>query len=107
MNNLLSVPPIKGMILNAILRERERQDEKWGIQNHPRADWLAILAEELGECAAHCCPFSPDDKRALASELVQVAAVAIAWLEDLAIAYAGPEATTDTPAPPASTDPHP
>ena len=31
--------------------EREKQETKWGEQNHNPPVWLAILAEEVGELA--------------------------------------------------------
>ena len=67
-------------ILEAIAAERARQDRKFG--NHrwvPDYLWLAILTEETGE-VAHALQERGDD---LHDELVQVAAVAIAWLECL------------------------
>jgi hypothetical protein len=87
-------------VLAAIANERARQDAKWGEQNHPdgtggpvmrqqadaaRAacqylaknggpDWRAILLEEVYEALAE------DDPAKLRAELVQVAAVAAAWV---------------------------
>lgn len=80
--------------------ERAAQDEKWGEQNHPdgtdhaysayreaardmcdmrfRAGigtWKDILAEEVAEAHAET------DPAALRAELIQVAAVAVAWIE--------------------------
>ena len=39
----------KKKILQLILEERQKQDEKWGEQNHNIYKWLAILGEEVGE----------------------------------------------------------
>ena len=84
--------------LSEVRRERERQNEKWGEQNHPdgtsrwagmgallEADarklleedpsYAAIFMEEVGEALQAT---SVEDLRA---ELVQVAAVAVAWIE--------------------------
>lgn len=84
-----------------ILGEREAQDLKWGEQNHPdgtggewharaavacreacndaaregRLTWRDILAEEFEEALAEESPIK------LREELVQVAAVAVAWIE--------------------------
>ena len=77
--------------------ERRRQDMKWGVQNHPdgtseyyRAyadearedckrlnpvDWTAILLEETYEALSETDPIK------LRAELIQVAAVAVAWAE--------------------------
>lgn len=93
---------------NAILRdiagERDHQDRKWGVQKHPdgtddgceaknRADaaryvadtkvgrneltWWDILREEVFEAGAEV------DRTKLRAELVQVAAVCVAWVEDI------------------------
>ena len=34
-----------------ILVENERQLAKWGVQDHPPAEWLMYATEELGETA--------------------------------------------------------
>lgn len=72
-------------ILNSIVDERVRQDEKWGEQNHSHAFWTAILGEEFGEACQEVCRLHdiPDysDTTQLKKELIQVAAVAVAWLE--------------------------
>lgn len=96
---------VSGVLLE-VHRERERQDAKWGIQNHPdgtcmgsqgakvareHADaaksicrhfaklkqltWAHVLNEEMMEAYAETEPAS------LRTELIQVAAVACAWVE--------------------------
>lgn len=95
-------------VLDDVVREREAQDVRWGEQNHPDhpaagagyphlvewrtlvsllestahesmkagpVTWAAILAEEVGEA------LQEDDPVKLRAELVQVAAVAAAWVE--------------------------
>ncbi|MFB6392600.1 hypothetical protein [Polymorphospora lycopeni] len=90
----------QGGVLAEIAAERARQDAKWGPQNHPDGtgdypeqidadtakmacqnaaeggylDWLHILREEVAEAFAATGP-------ELRTELVQVAAVAVAWVE--------------------------
>lgn len=90
-----------GTVLADIANERFSQDERWGEQNHPdgtgapwyqakagfaRQDadiaasggqltWLLILREEFYEAMAE------EDPVRLREELVQVAAVATAWVE--------------------------
>jgi len=91
-----------GTVLVEVRNERRRQDEKWGVQSHPdgtgigpywseRAEaqkdmnamavergaltWRGILEEEVFEA------FAESDKALLRAELLQVAAVAIAWVE--------------------------
>lgn len=64
-----------------VLRERARQDAKWGVQNHSSFKWLTILTEELGEAAQEI--LEDDEPAKLRHELVQVAAVALAFIECL------------------------
>ena len=90
-------------ILAEVLAERVRQDAKWGEQNHPdgtglRADAaMAALAKADCDRAARdgeltyrhildeevCEAFAETDPAKLRVELVQVAAVAVAWIEKL------------------------
>jgi hypothetical protein len=78
-------------IFTAIHAERIAQHRKWS-QSH---DWgqgdcsspdvpepvkAAVLAEECGEVARAVLDRNPDNLR---TELIQVAAVAVAWLEGL------------------------
>ena len=95
--------------LQAIAAERERQREKWGEQDNPdeayselgtwitlgeadrlslnhggKVSWSRILSEELGEAAqALRCAHDPDHLEHAKQELVQCAAVIVAWLENL------------------------
>lgn len=96
-------------VLFDVARERRRQDAKWGQQNHPdgtgpgvywqfydypaaelagiirratqeafaqgKGTWRDILNEEVAEA------FAEDDPAKLRAELIQVAAVAAAWVE--------------------------
>lgn len=64
---------------DAIILERHRQDRKWGVQNLTDAEFMCVLAEEVGEVAnAINDGLTPEHVR---KELVQVAAVAVKWLE--------------------------
>jgi NTP pyrophosphatase (non-canonical NTP hydrolase) len=66
-----------------ILTERRRQDAKWGEQNHADDFWMLILMEEVGETAQailQACEERGSPARTK-EELIQVAAVAVAWLE--------------------------
>lgn len=62
-----------------ILAERQRQVKKWGRQQHSAAFWNVILGEEVGEVSKAVY----DNADNLYEELIQVAAVAAAWAEDL------------------------
>lgn len=87
--------------LRQIAAERLLQDAKWGEQNHPdgtggnkvtadlarlvcqqaaadgRLTWRQVLDEEVQEA------FAERDPARLRAELVQVAAVAVAWVESI------------------------
>ena len=69
-----------------IHRERIRAHIKHGAKGNSREnalwdnqEWLPILVEEVGE-VAHCLTYDTPDT-GLRQELVQVAAMAIAWIE--------------------------
>jgi NTP pyrophosphatase (non-canonical NTP hydrolase) len=64
--------------IEAVIAERKKQDEKWGVQNHGPDGWLAILIEEVGEVAKAILEGSA---LKYCDELTQVAAVAVAALE--------------------------
>lgn len=69
-------------VFAAIDRERTWQEHKWGTNSeHPHsvAEWLLIIESELNE-AKQAWVKGSDDVVAL-SELIQVAAVAVAALE--------------------------
>lgn len=93
----------RGKILAQVSEERDNQLAKWGEQHHPdgtgspeqqfqadwdrqvckqadelgRLTWADILQEEVSEA------FAEGDAAKLRAELVQVAAVAAAWIEDI------------------------
>ena len=69
----------RAKILEAVLSERERQDERWGGQtNNTDLEWMSILTEEIGEVAKDV-----NDQRVagMFEELIQCAAVCFAWSE--------------------------
>lgn len=65
--------------LHEFANERERQVEKWGEGPMPADTTLAILVEEVGEVGKALNERMPDPD--VKAELVQVAAVALRWLE--------------------------
>lgn len=79
------------IILTQILDERRRQDDKRGEQNIANSEWLAVIAEEIGKVAEAVLQhrFSPNEQvqanglEDLRCELIQAAAVAVAWVECL------------------------
>lgn len=70
-------------VLADVVEERARQDSKWGEQNHDPFTYLAILTEEVGEAAQAALHDQFGGKHAgtYRTELVQIAAVAIAMIE--------------------------
>jgi len=64
--------------IKLIQEERARQDRVWGQQDHDDLYWFAILMEEVGEVAKALVKGKPTETRV---ELIQVSAVAVAWLE--------------------------
>lgn len=72
-----------------ITEERKAQHEKWGEQNHPIADWLMILGEEIGEANKHALEAKfvvrekDIDLEAYGVELIQIAAVGVAMIQSL------------------------
>jgi NTP pyrophosphatase (non-canonical NTP hydrolase) len=85
-------------VFDRINEERDRQDTKWGENRDlPNDTWLRVLVEEVGEVARaiHDCPkigsaeVIEKHKIHLAEELIQSAAVIVAWLEPYASQYFG------------------
>ena len=83
---------IEDRIIRAIIAERRLQESKWGIQTHSDFKWMSILMEEVGEAAAavndrpnydNQSESAKDDYAPIIEELIQVAAVAVAYLEDI------------------------
>lgn len=80
-------------VMQDVIEERTRQNLKWGVQNHEPCRWISILTEEVGEAAqaANDMLEKPASSNAelwgqeqeYRAELVQVAAVAIAMIENL------------------------
>lgn len=74
-------------VLEEVKCERVKQFEKWGEQNGSDFEWISILTEEVGEAAKEANDFNftiTDDPSALTrlrTELIQVAAVAVAHIE--------------------------
>jgi hypothetical protein len=72
-------------VLAEVWTERDRQDAKWGEQNHAPVVWLSILGEEFGEVcrAAYEAHFNAAPWSDYRAELVQMAAVAVAMIQCL------------------------
>lgn len=72
-------------VLDEVANERARQDARWGQQDHDPPYWVAILTEETGEVAKEVADSLVQalDVDAYRTELIQVAAVAVAAVEAL------------------------
>lgn len=68
-------------VVDLIKKERLSQLAKWGDQNNKDLFWLAILTEELGEVSKAI--IEGEDVNKIKAEIIQVAAVSVAWLEKL------------------------
>lgn len=93
----IEVPPHVEFIsrheaLQLVNKERNRQDAKWGEQNHPPQYWTGILGEEYGEyCQAvnETVFYNGEEERKkggydnMMKELTRVAAVAVGAMEAL------------------------
>lgn len=71
---------LQASALRAIVEERRRQDGMHDNRGLSNDRWAVILGEEFGEV---CRAIFEGDGENLIDELVQVAAVAVAWLEAL------------------------
>lgn len=67
--------------LEEIQDEQDRQILLWGVQSHERGMWYAILGEEFGEVGKAINEGDPSER--LVEELIQVAAVAASWVDDI------------------------
>lgn len=89
----ITVPRTMSGPLLAISAERARQDRQFGGQHHDPVYWVGILTEEMGEVAREAIELRPFAERGqrtadeslarLRAELVQLAAVAVAAIEDI------------------------
>ena len=93
---LKGIEPEKSAALIDVIKERLRQDAKWGEQNWDPQTYLSILMEEVGEAAKEANDLhwvsipKPDEfgveqmrRNRLRNERVQVTAVALAMVECL------------------------
>lgn len=72
---------VQNVCVANVLLERNRQDAKFGVQNHSPETWTVILTEEVGELAEASLNKSMAEFK---TEAIQCAAVALAiveWIE--------------------------
>ena len=67
------------LILEKVFNERMAQHGRFGEQDHSDEEWLTILVEEVGEAAKAI--LKEATHAGLEMELIQIAAVAVAWHE--------------------------
>lgn len=71
-------------LLSLVIYERNAQDNRWGgipgVERRDDHTYAAVLGEEFGEC---CRAWLERDTKQLFNELIQTAAVALAWAEEL------------------------
>lgn len=87
---LVVLPKDQAWWIKGIIDERNQQDQKWGFpQKNTYCEWSSILAEETGELAKELneLNFGRGDRSRMIIEAVQVAAVALAILEQSGVAY--------------------
>lgn len=72
-------------IIEKVLDERKRQDEKWGVQDNTAPEWATIIGEEYGEMckAINEFGFNPTRKTEdeIYTEAIQTMASCMAMLE--------------------------
>lgn len=89
MDNVTGVAPTDLMleINHEILKERLRQNKKWGTQRHPHELWHVIASEETGEAAQAILTMrgmgKTTDAQHLLTEVIQASAVYAAWAEQI------------------------
>ncbi|MCM3573316.1 hypothetical protein M3172_08920 [Mesobacillus subterraneus] len=75
------------LVISDVEDERSRQDSLWGKQRHDYGTWLTILVEEVGEVAQAMQAAKgwgkKTDANHLYTELIHVAAVAVAIAEQV------------------------
>lgn len=87
---LVVLPKDQAWWIKGIIDERNQQDQKWGFpQKNTYCEWSSILAEETGELAKELneLNFGRGDRSRMIIEAVQVAAVALAILEQSGVAH--------------------
>jgi NTP pyrophosphatase (non-canonical NTP hydrolase) len=74
-------------VIDLVQAEKDRQLNKWGESNYSPYLWHAVLSEEVGEVAQELVNYSlTNDIQRLKDarkELIQVAAVAISFVESM------------------------
>lgn len=76
---------MQGKIIEKVLEERNRQDKKWGEQNHSAPVWGMIIGEEYGEMCQAINEFgfnpTPETEEQIYTEAIHTMASCMAMLE--------------------------
>jgi len=73
---------VQELVIEDVREERNSQDIKWGDQIHNSHElWNVIGVEEVGEVARAI--YDSDNIEHLYKEIIQVAAVYVAWAESI------------------------
>lgn len=74
-------------VIADIKREREKQDDKWGIQEHTAPVWVSIIGEEYGETCKAVNEFmfhaTQANEQEIYNEAIQTAASCVALCEHI------------------------
>lgn len=74
-------------IIDMVLEERNRQDTKWGEQNHIAPVWGMIIGEEYGEMCQAINEFgfnpTPKTEKQIYTEAIHTMASCMAMLESI------------------------
>ncbi len=101
--DIIEPSPLTKLAYSLITSERTKQEAKWGTQRHGMTVWNTVLMEEVGEVCQEilklrALPLPASDHpadasneryerivaiRRLETELIQMCAVGVAWLEHL------------------------
>lgn len=72
-------------IINDVIAERQRQDAKWGEQNHSPDRWATIIGEKYGEICKAVNEFGfhpkPETEQDIYTEAIHTMASCMAMLE--------------------------
>lgn len=81
----MEIKTAKSKIVDDMISERSRQDEKFGEQNHDYSVWSTIIGEEYGEMCQAINDFrlnpTPDTEQNIYTESIQTMATCMAMLE--------------------------
>ena len=81
-NSVHIATDVQERVWHDVLGERKRQDDKWGDQIYNKHEtWNIIGVEEVGEVAKAI--YDGDETPHLYAEIIQVAAVYVAWAESI------------------------